>query len=143
MDGDSGAAPGVTGSAEPAAPEAAHSLLDSAESTWVSVRVLIADHLELLALEAQRAGGSLVAILAGGIAIGVLAVSAWLGLIATVALLLISFGLNAAAAMLGVTLLNLLAIYGLLRFISRRSRELRFPASLDALRAGTAPASSA
>jgi hypothetical protein len=143
MDGDPGAAPSVTGSAESVAPEAACSVFDNVESLWETFRALIADQIELFALEAQRAGGSLVAIFACGIAIGVLAASVWLGLIGAMALLLIGFGLNAVAALLGVTLLNLLAIYGLARTIRQRSRDLRFPASVQALRAGTAPASSA
>jgi hypothetical protein len=142
MDGDPGAVPGVRGSPEPVAPAAARSVFENVESLWETLRALIADQIELLVLEGQRAGGSVVTILACGMAIGVLAVSVWLGLIGAAALLLIGFGLNAVAAMLGVTLLNLLAIYGLARTIRQRSRDLRFPASVQALRAGTAPASS-
>jgi uncharacterized membrane protein YqjE len=139
MDGDPTSAPGVTAASGPATSDAARSIVDSIETLWASSRALIADQLELVALEGQRAGGNLLGILIYGAAIGVLGASVWMGLIGAVALVLVDIGLIAAVALLGVSLFNLLAIYGLARVIRRRSRELRFPASLTALRAGTTP----
>lgn len=115
-------------------PAAQIPLLQHVEGLWGEVRGILHDHLHLLALEGQRAGRGLVAILAFGVAIGVLAVSAWLGLLGALAVLLIGLGLNAGAALLGVAALNLVAVYGLLRAIRQRSRELLFPATLNVLR---------
>ena len=68
--------------AAPAAPPPAADpgLLASAEALWQDLRALGHDYLRLVALEAQRAGESLVSIVVFGIVVGLLVVSAWLGL---------------------------------------------------------------
>lgn len=139
MDGHSPSPGGSTAPGEPVQPGADASVFHAVEALATELRGIFDDHLQLFALEGRRAGTSLVTILACGVAVGVLVVSTWLGLVGAAALLLVAFGLDASAAMLGVAAINLLAVFGLLHLIRQRGRDLGFPATSRAIRAITAP----
>src|SRR5690554_1195027 len=64
-------------------------LFDSAKSLWADLRGLVHNHLELAALETQRAAESLASIIIYGLVAGLLLISAWLGVVAAIALALI------------------------------------------------------
>lgn len=107
---------------------------EDAQSLWEAVRRLAHDHLQLAALETALAGQSLVTMIVAGVIVAVLLVSAWLGLETIVVLLLIQNGVFASVAVLAVVGVNLaiaLVLYGVIR---RKSRNLRFPATLRSLR---------
>ena len=123
-------------SAAPAAPATpAAGLLDIAHALWRDVRAIVLDHVELAALETQRAGRSLVHMLIYGLAAGLLLVIAWLGLMGAAALWLIALGLSPGAALLLLSALNVGAAYVLYLMIGRSSRDLSFPATLRSLQA--------
>jgi hypothetical protein len=105
---------------------------------WRDLRGMAHDHLQLAALEAQRAGRSLVAVLAASIVLGVLLASTLLILTGALILALIEFGVSASFAALLAALVNLSASMALALAIRSRSRLLGFPATLRTLRP-TAP----
>lgn len=111
-------------------------LLASVEGMWDDVRAVAHGHLRLAALEARRAGNSLVWMLVYGILVGVLTLGAWVGALAALVLWLIAVGLTASGALLLAALLNILAAGVLLLAIRRRSRHLGFPATRRSLERG-------
>ena len=123
---------------QPAAPTAAApsdpGLIASAEALWHDLRGLAHDYLRIAALETQRAGESLVAIVIFGIVTGILLVSAWLGLAAALVLWLISLGWHGSLALLLAVAINLAGAAGFVFAIRTRSRNLRFPATIASLR---------
>ena len=128
--------------AEPpvSAPGAELGLIATAEALWADLRGMLHDRLQLAALETQRAAESLVAILAYGIVVGVLAAGAWLSLAGAMVLWLIDQGMPASAALLLAALHNLIGVFGFALAIRRKSRHLRFPATLRSLGPDHAPA---
>lgn len=88
------------------------------------------DRARLAALETQRVGESLVAILIYGIVIGVLVVSAWLGAAGLLAHWLIQHGLGINTALLTIVVLNGTGAYGFALAIRRKSRLLCYPATI-------------
>ena len=68
---------------------------ENAQVLWHDLRGLAHDHLQLAALETQRAGKSLINMVVYGVAAAILLVSAWLGLMAAGVLWLIAGGLDA------------------------------------------------
>jgi uncharacterized membrane protein YqjE len=126
-DGRMRAAPGAASPPDPG-------FLENASGLWDDLRGLAHDHLQLAALETQRAGKSLVEMVVYAVAAAILAVTAWLGLMAVGVLLLIDFGLNAGLALLLAVALNIAAACILLVMIRRSSEHLRFPATVRSLK---------
>ncbi len=122
---------GATGQSDPLS---SSGILDDVQSLWQELRALSFDRLQLAALETQRAGQSLVFMLIAGIIAACLLSSACLGLLATVVLVMIEHGLPVGSAMLLVVAANLLAALILLVLIRRKSRFLKFPATLNSLK---------
>lgn len=108
-------------------------VIDELTGMFVSLRTALKDFLDLLSLEARRAGLSLMWMIACGVAAAVCLVSSWLGLMAALVIVAVSLGLPLLAAVFAVILING-AAGGLLiyRCISI-SHDLRFPATLRQL----------
>lgn len=104
-------------------------VIDELAGMFVSARAALADLLDLLSLEARRAGLSLMWMVACGVVAAVCIVSAWLGLMAALVIVAVSLGLPLLAAVFAVILINGTA-GGLLiyRGISI-SHDLRFSAT--------------
>lgn len=113
---------------------AAAGLIDNAVALWGDLQSVAHDHLELAALEAKRAGQSLVAIVAYGVVIAILVVTAWMGIVTAGVLWLIQLGLNASLAVLIGVVVNLAGAFGLVLLIKQASQALRFPATVRALK---------
>ncbi len=105
-------------------------VVDNVVGLWRDLRGMAYDHLQLAALEAQRAGRSLVAMLAASIVLGVLLASTLLILTGALILALIELGLPPSFAALLAALVNLIASVALAIAIRARSRLLGFPATL-------------
>jgi uncharacterized membrane protein YqjE len=85
--------------------------------------------LELVALEAHRAGAALVWMIAFGVVAGVCVIATWLGLMAALAMWVTDVGLSPILAVLLVALLNL-ALAGALAYAGvRKTDSLTFPAT--------------
>jgi uncharacterized membrane protein YqjE len=125
-----GRAPGSTATAAASDP----GLLENAQALWHDLRGLAHDHLQLAALETQRAGRSLVNMVIYAVAAAILLVSAWLGLMAAGVLWLSDRGLNASVVLLLVVALNIAAALILFTMIGRNGRQLRFPATVRSLK---------
>jgi len=117
----------------PAATAADTGLLEIARGLWHDLRGLAHDHLQLAALETERAGRTLVNMVCYAVAAAILLVTAWLGLMGAGAMLLIGAGLHPGAAVLLVAALNVAAAYVLFSMVRRASRHLRFPATVRSL----------
>jgi len=114
-------------------------LLKEIQCLGDALRGLAHDHLQLAALETQRAGESLVTMITAGMIVAGLVLSAWLGLMGAAVLALTSHGvMESDSALLLAVAVNLLVALMLCGVIRRRSHHLRFPANTDSLR----PASS-
>lgn len=116
-------------------------LLASVGGVWGDVRSIASSHLQLAALEAQRAGQSLAWLLAYGILTGVLILGAWVSAVAALVLWLVAVGMAASGALLLASLLNIIAAGVVVMAMHRRTRDLGFPAtmrSLDRTRTGAA-----
>jgi uncharacterized membrane protein YqjE len=108
-------------------------LLASAEGWWADVRGIAHEHLQLVALEAQRASRGLVWLLVHGILVSVLLLGAWAGTLAALVLWLIASGVGASAALLLAASMNLVAAGLLAQAMRRSSRRLGFAATLRSL----------
>jgi hypothetical protein len=94
-----------------------------------AVRETVSSFLELVSLEAHRAGAALVWMVAFGVVAGVCVIATWLALVAALAMWLTNVGLSPILAVLLVALLNL-AFAGALAFAGmRKSDSLTFPAT--------------
>ena len=109
-------------------------LIDNAVALWDDLRAIAHDHLELAALEAKRAGQSLVAIVVYGVVIAILVVTAWMGIVTAAVLGLIQLGLNASLSVLIGVAVNLAGAFGLVLLIKQASQALRFPGTVKALK---------
>lgn len=110
-------------------------LPQEAQGLWHELRGLAHDHLQLAALETQRAGESLVTMITAGMMVAGLLLSAWLGLVGAAVLVLTSRGVMASdSALLLAVAVNLLVALVLCGVIRRRSHHLRFPANTRSLR---------
>ena len=76
-------------------PVSGSGVLEDAQSLWHELRGLTHDRFRLAALETQRAGESLVAMIVAGVMVAVLLSSAWLGLMAAAVLGLVEHGVVA------------------------------------------------
>jgi len=104
-------------------------VLAELSGAFTAARVGLAAFLELLSLEARRAGLALVWMLACGFIAAICVVTAWLGLMAAAALWVISLGLPAIAAVMALAAINLLAGAGLMTACMTMSRDLLFSAT--------------
>ncbi len=94
-----------------------------------SVRETVSSFLELVSLEAHRAGSALVWMVAFGIVAGVCVIATWLGLMAALAMWITALGLSPILAVLLVALLNL-AFAGALAYAGiKKGDSLTFPAT--------------
>lgn len=100
-------------------------------------QALAHDQLQLVALEAKRAGHNLVMMIAAAIALGILLATVWLGMMGAVVWWLIAIGIVPAVALLAMTLLNLAAAGACFGLIRRSRRSLGFPATLRSLKAAS------
>ena len=126
---------------EPAAgnepPTAPPGLFDDVVGLARDFQALAHDHLQLVALEAKRAGHNLVTMIAAGIGLGILLATVWLGMMGAVVWWLIAIGVAPALALFAMTLLNLAAAGVCLGLIRRSRRSLGFPATLRSLKAAS------
>lgn len=109
------------------------SVMEDVRTLWHEVRGLGHDRLQLVALEAQQAGVSLVNMVIAGIVVAGLLCSAWLGILTISVITLIENGLILRSALLLAVVLNLLLALIGYRYLTRKSRFLRFPATLLSL----------
>ena len=114
-------------------PVSSSGILEDAQSLWHELRGLTHDRFRLATLETQRAGQSLVAMIVAGVMVAGLLSSAWLGLMAAAVLELVKNGIVASSAILLAVVFNLLLALILFGVIRRKSRYLRFPATLRSL----------
>ncbi len=104
--------------------------LTGALSNVVSgARQVASDLLELLALEARRAGLTLIWMIALGLATAFLGVTAWLALMVVLALCAVAWGLGWIGAFLGLAALNLIGASVTVCACMKISRNLLFSAS--------------
>ncbi len=115
-------------------------LLDEAKALWLEFRGLVHDRMQLVALETEQAGKSLVSMIINSIIVALLLVSAWLGLLSAAVLWLIHMGLMATWAILLGVIVNLVLAGILYQSIRRQSRHLGWPATLRSLRPEPFPA---
>jgi uncharacterized membrane protein YqjE len=105
-----------------------------AKLLWQALRGLAHDRLELAALETQRAGESLVAMVVAGMLVAGLLLSAWLGVLGIAILALTSLGvMEIGSALLVTVAANLVVALMLWRAIGRLRHDLRFPANARSL----------
>jgi hypothetical protein len=90
---------------------------------------LVSDRLELLALELQRAGGSLVQIMALVVVTAILGATAWLALCSGLGLMLVAMGLSWPLALLAVLLVNLALAWAAVTRTRRLLVNLSLPAT--------------
>lgn len=109
------------------------SLLNEVKALWQEFQGLVHDRFQLVALETQQAGKSLVSMVISGVLIALLLVSAWLGLLSAVILWLIYLGLMVSLAILLGVLANLALAAFLYHSIRSQSRHLGWPATLRSL----------
>jgi hypothetical protein len=104
-------------------------VLEELSRALSSVRETLSSFLELVSLEAQRAGMALIWMIALGVVAGVCVVATWLGLMAALAMWATGAGLSPILAVLLVALLNLAFAGGLAYAGVRRSDSLTFSAT--------------
>lgn len=98
------------------------------------VRDLACDHLELAALDAQRAAIGLTKMLSAAVVIAILVVSAWLALVAGGIVWATTSGVGWAAALAIASALNLVLAAIVAYWVRHQTQELLFAASLRQLR---------
>jgi len=105
-------------------------MAQEAKLLWQELRGLAHDHLEVAALETQRAGESLAAMVVAGMLVAGLLLSAWVGVLGVGIFALTSVGvMTTGGALLLAVALNLAIALMLWRHIGRLSHDLRFPAN--------------
>lgn len=116
-------------------PEKEAGLLDDFRLLWHELTELRHVSFRLFALEAQRAGISLVMMMIAGILIAILLSAVWLGLVAAAMLMLKHFDLvtDDIKLILLAVLINALMVLLLMIVIRSKSHHLRFPATVRSL----------
>ncbi len=107
------------------------------------VRDLAHDHLELAALEAQRAAVGLARMLSAAVVVSVLVASAWIALVAAGIVWATEAGIGWGAALATAALVNALLAAGIAWWIRAHAGELMFAATLRQMRATAADAQAA
>jgi uncharacterized membrane protein YqjE len=103
-------------------------LLKDALCLWDNLRELSHDHFRLAALETQRAGMSLVAMLVLGLMLAVILNAVWFGLMALLIFGLLENGVDVLSALLLAIACCLLLVLALVIAIRRKSYYLQYPA---------------
>jgi len=101
-------------------------LFEQVTNALGSARVVISSFLELVSLEARRAGLALMWLVAWGLVSAICFVTAWLGLMAALAIWAISLGQPPVAVVIVVALLNLVVGAALIKVCIGISRDLMF-----------------
>ena len=109
-------------------------LLEIAAKTVHDAKQLVVDHLELAALEAQRAADGLVRVLIAAIVVTMLVVAAWMAVVASAALWATDAGLSLPWALVLVGVANLIAALALGLWMRSWLPDLMFAATLRQLR---------
>jgi hypothetical protein len=122
--GNGGGARGIGMSSTPP-----RGVLEEVSHVLSSVRETVSSFLELVSLEARRAGAALVWMVAGGVVTGVCLIATWLGFMAALAMWVTGLGLSPIVAVLLVTLLNLALAGGVAYAGIRMVENLSFPAT--------------
>jgi hypothetical protein len=92
-------------------------------------RETLSNALELVSLEARRAGLTLVWMFVGGLIAAIFIVTAWAGMVAALAMYMVSLGMLPVAAVIMVAAVNLIAGAGMLYWCIALSRNLLFVAT--------------
>jgi hypothetical protein len=108
-------------------------VLQDIQSLWSELRALGHDHFRLAALETQRAGVSLLAMLVAGVMFAFLLNAVWFGLMAALVFNLIENGVQISSAILLAVACSLFLMLILVSVIRRKSHYLQFPAIRDSL----------
>ena len=95
---------------------------------------LVVDHLELAALEAQRAAEGLVQILIASIVVTILVVAAWMAVVAGAAIWATRAGMSLPSALVLAGGVNLVAALAIGMWMRARMPTLMFAATLRQLR---------
>ena len=124
-------APAAANDAGPRAeiPPRTSGVLNEVAGVLDSARESLSNFLELVTLEARRAGLALFWLVAWGIVAAVCIITTWLGLMAALAMWTVSLGLLPVVAVILVAALNLVAGGVLIRVCVGLSRGLLFPAT--------------
>lgn len=143
MPTEGGAAPSAEAPAQSDAVSTAARLpvagvLEELSSTFASARAALSNLLELMSLEARRAGLALMWMVACGLVAAVCIIAAWLGLMAALAIWAVSLGFPPVAAVIAVAVINLLGGAALIYVCIGMSRALLFSATRRQV-AGTSP----
>ena len=104
-------------------------VLDELTAALASARAAVANFLDLVSLEARRAGLALMWMLALGWIAAICGVAAWLALMAALAMWAVTLGVAPIAAVLAVSLLNCIAGAALIYACIGMSHDLLFPAT--------------
>ena len=103
-------------------------VLDELSSALASARAAVSNFLDLISLEARRAGLALMWMVAWGVVAAICIVAAWLGVMAALAMWAVSLGFPAIAAVIAVAMINLVAGAVLIYVCIGMSRDLLFSA---------------
>jgi len=109
-------------------------LIEELSGVVAGARGLASNLLDLVGLEASRAGLALILMLACGAAGALLFAVAWIGLMAALALWSVSHGISWEAALAAVGFATAMAVAALFWLCVRLSRDLAFPATRRELR---------
>ena len=123
---DHASAQSAEGRAETPLPTA--DVLDELSSALASARAVVSNFLELMSLEARRAGLVLMWMVAWGLVGAICLVAAWLGLMAALAMWAVSLGAPPIAAVVAVAVINCVAGAVLIYVCIGMSRDLLFSA---------------
>ena len=117
-------------------PPAPAGVFDRLSKTVHDAGRLVVDHLELAALEAQRAADGLVQILIASIVVTILVVAAWMAMVAGAAIWATRAGVSLPWALVLAGGVNLVAALAIGMWIRARVPNLLFAATLRQLRNG-------
>jgi hypothetical protein len=104
-------------------------VFDALSSALAGARTALSNFLELVALEARRAGLALMWMVAVGVIAAVCMVVAWLGLMAALVMCAVAWGFPAIAAVILLAVIHLLAGAVLIYLCIGLSRDLLFSAT--------------
>lgn len=110
-------------------PAPAAGMLNELSGAIASTRALVSNFLDLLSLEARRAGLALLWMAVWGLVAAICVAAAWLGVMAVLVLWAVSLGFPPMAAVISVTLINFAAAVGLICACVCLSRDLLFSAT--------------
>ena len=104
-------------------------VLDELSGAFASARAALSSFLDLMSLEARRAGLTLMWMVIWGFVAAICIVGAWVGLMAALAMWAVSLGFPPIAAVIAVAVINLAAGAVLICVCIGMSRDLLFSAT--------------